>query len=462
MASKTTNLGLIKPAKGEYFNSWNVPVNANFDKIDQAVGDLQTEVQDARGTQASLSDRLDNGLNADGTLKPTTEIVKARSSKVYGSDDVNGDFDVDTRIEQADREIWDARAQLSSLRSGMAWMEDGNVNNSMISGPTNPLTFSGAVVTLNAGVTAVESNINGYRQVARVNKSVTISGAPGTYYLSLDRQPSGEVYFTGIAGSGTTSTFIPTGKLCKFSASATNFVTTGVKPGDILEITGPLGNPNKGQYIVHSTNVEDGVNLATNEIRVIGEFVSASTALDYQIINAITPALNFTGSAHAKKFAKASGKIYIGRCVFDGTNVTSLVNYALKGIYADFTSVTLSLGNFSSTVAHNLGFIPSKIEIYASQANDFSQPLEPLSIAEMSTGASSITTGSASLSPATPQVITYTPPALTYTPPTLMRSVIVRFTDTTIEIKNATNGVFYKDFSGSTQTSGYLYIVAER
>jgi len=462
MATKTTNLGLIKPAKGEYFGSWHAPVNGNFDVVDQSVGDLQTEVLNARGSQGSLTARLDNGLNADGTLKPTTEVVKARSSKIYGSDDVDGDFDIDKRIEQSDREIWDARAQLPSLRAGMAWMEDGNTNNSMISAPSNPLTFSGAVVTLNGGVSDVEANINGYRQVARVNKSVTIAGAAGNYYLSLDRQSSGEVYYTGIAGSGTVSTYIVTGKLAKFSASATNFVTLGVKPGDILEITGPIANPNIGQYVVHSTNVEDGVNLATNEIRVIGEFTSASTGLDYEIINTITPALNFTGTAHAKKFAKTSGKIFVGRCVFDGANVTSLVNYALKGVYADFTSVTLGGGDFSSTIAHNLGFIPSKIEIYASQANDFSQPLEPLSVSEMSTGGASITTGSASLSPATPQAITYVAPVITYTAPTLVRSVIVRFTDTTIEVKNATNGVFYKDFSGATQTSGYLYIVAER
>jgi hypothetical protein len=33
---------------------------------------------------------------------------------------------------------------------------------------------------------------------------------------------------------------------------------------------------------------------------------------------------------------------------------------------------------------------------------------------------------------------------------------------TTINVKNVTNGVFYKDFSGAAQVTGFLLIIAER
>lgn len=487
MATKTPNLALIKPAKGEYFNRWNEPVNGNFDIIDEVVGLLDDEVTTARGTEATLADRLDNGLEPDGTLKPSPEFVAARSSTVYGSDDGSSDYTLDKRIEQADTEIWYARQQRSKLIDALAWAEDGNSQNTVISAASNYLTFSGAVVTLNGAVTNLVANINGYRQVVRTNKTATISGAAGTYYLYLDRSAGGETIYTIPASSGQASTYTPTSKLSKFVSTSGNFVTAGVKPGDILRVTGPISNPNIGDFIVHSTNVEDPSNLNPNELRVIGELATSSSGLDAQIVNPIAPSFGFTATAHAKKFTRVSNRIFVGRCVFDGSNVTSVTIYALKGIYDEFSSVT---ANFSLIVSHNLGYVPSKVEFYGSQANDYSQPLEVLSVAEMTAGGASITSGSVGTTPAvvnfnagsttltpnTPQVlsytaptlsftdmvVTYTPPAITYTSPVLKRSVVVRFTDTTLEVKNATSGLFYRDFGGSDQASGFLRIVCER
>lgn len=448
MAQKTLNLGLILPGLGEYFNRWNEPTNTNFSVIDEAVGALQSEVADARGGSTTLAERLDTSLNADGTLKDVPEVTRARSSSIYGSQTSGGaDFDLDDRIEQGDVEVWNARQQLSSLIDSVAWAQDDTQHNSLISGPTNPLTASGAVVTLNGATTNVIANINGYRQKVRTNKTVTISGAAGTYYIYIDRNPTGSVFFTPPASSGTTSTYTPTGKLSKYSATGTNFVTGGVKPGDILEITGPGGNANLGKWVIAATAAEDA-NLTTGELRIVGEFNSANTSLSAQVVDPLAPTMGYTASAHGKVWERVSGRIYIGRCVFDGANVTSVTNYAYLGRFATWESVSLSLGAFNISTAHNLGFIPKKVEIYASQANDFSQPLELLSVAEMSSG-------SITLTPASPQ-------SPNYTAPVLQRSVITRFTDTTIETKNATNGLFYKDFNGASQTSGFLYIVVER
>ncbi len=37
-SSFTTNKRIEKPGNNDYVNTWNVPVNANFDAIDQALG----------------------------------------------------------------------------------------------------------------------------------------------------------------------------------------------------------------------------------------------------------------------------------------------------------------------------------------------------------------------------------------------------------------------------------------
>lgn len=487
MASKTPNLGLIKPNKGEYFNTWNVPMNKNLDIIDENLGGVLDEVTTARGSQATLGDRLDNGLDSNGFIKSPTELINARSSTIYGSDDGTTDYTLDTRIEQGEKEIWHARQQQSKLMDALAWAENGNVQNTVLSAATNYITFAGAVVTANGLVTPVEANINGYRQQIRTNKTVTISGGSGTYYVYLQRNPAGEIFYTIPAASGSVATYTPTSKLSKFVTGSGNFVTAGVKPGDIIKLTAPLANPNLGEFVVHSTNVEDPSNLNPNELRIVGEFATASTGIDAQLINTLAPTLGFQSSPHAKKFTVVANKIYIARVIFDGSNVNAVLPYALRGIYDAFTSVT---ANFQATISHYLGYIPSRIYFYGSQANDYSQPLEVLSSADMSDGAASITTGSVgttpaivnfnpgttSLTPNTPQVltyvaptlgftdmvVTYTPPVITYTAPILRRSIRSRFNDITIEVRNSGAGIFYVDYDGTTQVSGYVRVVCER
>lgn len=432
MAKTTPNLSLILPANNEYFNIWDQPINKNFTTIDTVVGALQSEIVSARGSAVDLGTRLNAGLNADGTPIPSSETVAARSSTIYGSLNGATAFALDDRLEAGDVEAFNARQSLPSLADALAWDVDANKSNSVLSAASNYLTFTGAVVSLNGSVTAHISNINGYRQVVRTIKTTTISGAAGTYYLTLTRQAGGEQFITVGGNTGVLGTYTTNGLVAKLTDSSQNFVSLGVKPGDVLTLTAPSGNPNLGKYVVLATNTEDGVNLTVNDIAVIGQFVSTGSGFNYTINNPVAPQFGFTGTAHAKSFARAANKIYVGRCVFDGTNVTSITIYALQGLYNAFTSISLSGGLYSVTVPHNLGYVPSRVQIYGSQASDFSQPLDLLSVADLSGGGS------------------------------LQRSVIAQMSDLTISIKNPTSGLFYKDFGGTSQTSGFLYVVAER
>lgn len=431
MAAKTPNLNLILPANGEYFNIWDQPMNNNWTIVDAAVGSLQAEILAARGSSTTLDDRLSAGLNPDGTPIASSEVSAARSSSIYGS--LNGavPYTLNDRLEQGDRENFTARSSLPSLVDSLAWGEDTNRNNSVISAASNYLTFTGAVVSLAGNVTPLIANINGYRQVVRTIKTTTISGAPNTYYLTLTRSVGGEQYLNVSGNTGALVTYAANGLVARLSDGSQNFVTSGVKPGDVLNITAPSGNPNINQYIVLATNVEDSVNLTTSELAVVGQFVNAGTGFNYTINNPAAPQLGFTSSAHAKSFTRVANKIFIGRCVFDGVNVTSLTIYQNMGVYSGFTSVTLSSGNYSLNIPHNLGYFPSRLHFYGSQASDFTQPLDLLGVGDMTTS-------------------------------TLQRSVIAQANDLSVLVKNPTNGIFYKDFSGTSQTSGFLYVVAER
>jgi len=433
MATKTPNLGLILPANGEFFNTWDQPMNFNLTTIDTAIGNVEAEIEAARGTQPDLNTRLSVSLNADGSLIASPEAAAARVSSIYGGFLQSGPaFELNDRLEAGDREVFDARQALPGLIDSLAWGPDQNKDNCVLSAANNYLTYTGAVVSLNGSVTPMIANINGYRQAVRTIKTTTISGGVGTYYLTLTRTAGGVIYLT-VAGQGSISTYAGNGLLAKFTDTTTNFIASGVKVGDVLNITGPALDPNIDRYVVLATNNEDAVNLTVNDVAIYGQFKAASASLDYTFTNQVDATLGFTSTAHAKSFTRVADKIYLGRCGFDGTNVTSLIIYQSLGVYSGFTSISLLSGNFSSVVSHNLGYFPSKIHFYGSQANDFSQPLEPLSVSALSSGSQ-----------------------------TLLRSVIAKADDLTISVKNATNGVFYQDFGGTSQTSGYLYIVAER
>jgi len=419
MASQTPNLGLVKPARGEFTGTWDVPMNANSDAVDTAVGDLQTEVTAARGSAASLADRLDTGLDPAGNALPSPEIISSRNSKIYGNSAL-----LQPRLDFIDTEILTAREGLSTLRDSVAFNVNGHVDNCVLSAPVGFLTFTGANVYVNGSVTPVVSDINGYRQVVSTQISTTVSGSAGTYYIYLQRNPAGQTVLTG-TGTGAVTTDLSS-NLTVLNDITYNFGSLNVQAGMLLQITS-IGSQNLGTYVIQTV----GYNSNPNNLQIIGNFVSAQAGLNYTIIDPLAPTLGFTGTAPAKRFAPVTNQIFIGQAVFDGTNVTSVLQYALKGHYEGFTSVTLSLGNYSLTVPHNLGFVPTRVQFFGSQANDFSQVIEPMSSADMTSS-------------------------------TLQRSVISAMDNLNVYVKNPTTGVFYKSFAGVTETTGYLFVVADR
>ena len=459
MAKKTGFLGLILPALGEYFNKWNTPVNDNFQKIDDFASAFGSEIETARGSAATLNDRISTAIASDGSLNDVPEVIDARSSKIYGSGSGSGFQKLDSRLEAGDFEMFYGRQSRSTLVDGIAWGDSNVVHNTLVSGPTGPLTISGATVTLNGAVNPVVSNINGYRCVTDINDYFTfpISAASGTYYLYLTRSASGRAVPkptditipVTVNGTGLISVLTSTNKLSKFTAG-TGISLAGVKAGDLITVTGV------GTFLIAQTVTENPTDLDGTSVCIVGEFPSSTSSgsgFSATFTRQTLPTLGYTVIAPSKYWAEYTDMIYIGRCVYDSVTKSitagSLITYPYQAVYTGNPpqSVIPVGGDFTLSIPHNLGFIPRRISIYASQASDFSQPLEMLSVAKMGSGSVTLSSGSQTI---------------TYTAPTLRRSVIVSFTDTYVFIKNATNGIFYEDFNGNAQTSGYLFVVVER
>jgi hypothetical protein len=415
MSTKTPNLGLIKPARGEFTDTWDIPLNANSDSIDTAVGDLQTEVTDARGNADNLNDRISAAIDVDGNPLASAEIVASRNSQTYGAQSTLGE-----RLLDSDNEILAARGGLAGLIDGIASGLSSHVDNSVNTAPGGFLSFTGANLKVDGSSTAVVSDINGYRQVTSSLLTKTISGPANTFYAYLQRSATGTTVLDRTGGgqnTGSVTVDLST-NLTVLNDTTQNFASLGIKVGQQITITS-IGSLNDGTYVIAAV----GYNSDPNNLQIVGQFVTAQASLNYKIVDPIAPTLNTTTTAPALRYVSVSNKIYVGEAVFDGANITGVTPYALKGHYEGFTSVTLSGGDFSLTIAHNLGYVPTSVRVFGSQASDFSQALEPL--------ASGV-------------------------------YVAIKADRSNIYIKDVTNGTFYKDFSGTNKTSGFVFVVADR
>ena len=427
MASKTDNINLILPDNSEYTDIWDVPLNDNFITIDTEIGSIKSEIQDARGSESSLATRIDVALNQDGSLKDVPAVAKASTSQVYGRTDIFSDpLDLNSRILKSEFDIFYVLQGDLDLTTIMSRLGNDWVPDSVVSAANNYLTFTGAQVKADGSVQKIYANINGSLSRIRNLDSVTVSGAAGQRWFALQKNPTGVILTTGTAG--TTNQYpVTTGPLIRFKDTSKNFVSLKVSPGDTLKITSPAAN--KGLYVVDQTNVENP-SCAVDELFIRGNFNSIGASVTYEVVDPFAATLVVEAVAHSPNFVSVPNKIYIGVGTFDGVNVTALTQYALKGRYEEWQAVTLVALNYQNTFAHKLGYMPKKVSYYASQTNDYLSALIPLGVASGASG--------------------------------LERNVIMQIDQTQIQVKNPISGLYYKDYAGVSQTSGFMLMIAER
>lgn len=482
MADRTQYFNLILPGFGEYDDSWSEPVNENFTAIDTALNDVTSEVVSARQSKSSLLSFLQVGHNTDGSLLPAPEVVKSRNSPIYGFKDGGGNvLPLKSRLDSLDYELFFARSGQAKLLDALAFIQTG-LKDMVLSGFVNNvgepawLGSSGANARVDGSVTPLYLLIGGYVARVRTAKNIPISGAAGTYYLYATYLSGGGITVDG--DSTVAPPAVPNGQTSQdtnndmtvFVDATTNFSSSDVSPGDILTL---LNSNDQGQYVVKTV----GFGANVNKIQIIGAFPQGGlSGINYTVADPLAVTLGFSATAPV-----VPGRLYIGEADFDGVAVTAVRSRAFRDLYVGgWKQFNLaSTATHEETWPHHLGSDVLDVEVQVSQANDGTQPVELLSVSDLTNNlAISITDGktlnfsnnlnfnagtsnatltgtvTASLSGSVTGALTGT-----VTP---QRSVAVKWDRNNISAKNVTANLLYKDYSGTLHQTGYVRVVVRK
>jgi hypothetical protein len=481
MAGKTDFLDLVLAANNEFNNTWDVPVNENFQKIDVAIEDISNEISAARFTKTTLAEFLVVAHFSDGTLRPSEEQRAGRNSPIYGDDSGGNDFTLSDRLDRADFELYDAREDESNLLDNLAKrLADRDYLDSPLSGPAdnngapNYLSSSGAEFQVNGDPDEITFNIGGYLMKVREDLNVPVTGADGIKYLVARRPATPFVQFNRNTqqAAATTSNPLNGDKVQVIVDTGQDFAAQGVRPGMKLVIS---NTDNAGTYIIDQVGFDGN----PDQLLIVGIFPVAIASINYLIQDQYKPEF-----AVLTDYVETLGDCYIGEGEFVGGSLISDLSYAYKKKYeSPFTSVDVSTVAIQEVVLnHNLGFVPKKVHIYATETNDGLSPFEPLSVSEVDND----------LSVTIDNTLVYTPESYTqavfdegttdatFEPGELtdgsldgdvtgtidgevfiVNSVRVRITRTQIFIKNIRDNLFYRDYDGTDKQVGFLKVVCE-
>jgi len=510
MANKTSFLELLLPELSEYRDIWNEPVNDNFTKIDTAIDDITTEVINSRQGKSSLLAYLQVSMNNDGSLKPTIEVRQARNSFVFGHRDPVTDvlYSLKDRIRKADEEIWGAREGQTSLLEELAFREH-QITGMVVVGTKNVngyptwLSSSAANVIVNGSSTPIWFMIDGKLCRVRTQENVAITGAVGMKYVYAQYSATGVVIVDGDSGTpppasanGTTSVDVNS-EATLFTDVTRDFTTENVEAGDVLTL---LTGSDAGVYLVK----EVAPGAIVTQLKIQGLFpVGGLSSIDYTITDKVGVTLGFDTT-----LTPAIGKLYIGEAYFDGVAVATIPSDTVSTRALHFKDTFVgewraidvsSPTTFEEIYQHGLRSTILDVSVQVSQANDNSQPVEELSLGQaistlsytpangtlaIGVGTLAVGTGTMAVSAvglsAGSQTITAQPtltgsPALTGAPTLsgtvggslsgtvqMSRSVAINWDVNKVRVKNVHSGVFYKDYSGTIRTAGYLRVVVRK
>jgi len=343
MANQSAFLGLILAGFNEYTDAWDKIINSNFESLDRFASDVSTEIANARFSKASLKAFLEVGHNTDGTIKPLEEVAIAQASPYLGRK-----TSLSERVSQVEKQVWQASLSQGDLLLGLSLRDKIS---KVISAPSNWLTHSDAKVKIDGSTTNIWFLHEGKPCRVRTLKDATVSGSSGTRYIYVEYQANGVQTKSGSAGVISTDS---NGDATYFTESGVDFTNLDVKSGDILRISG-LSDDNakvNGDYVV-KTVAPGAVN---SRLEIVGKFpVLSLSAITYEVRDPY--GVNFGTDSSGS----TSGRLYVGTCEFDGTNVSADPAEKNTGdtyISSSWTSVSSSGSDFFSATGlsfdHNL------------------------------------------------------------------------------------------------------------
>lgn len=475
MASKTDFLQLILPLNGEYEDTWDEPTNENFNKIDVWAKSVEQERVDARFGKASLKEFLEIAHETDGSLKPTVEVFEGRNSFLYGDEAGAVDFDLPTRLNFGDKEVFWAREGLLSLRDSLA--KHTYLKKAILAGAKDSngyptwLGFTGANAQVDGTATNILMTIGGHNARVRSLEQITVSGAAAVKYLYAMFAINGVIRVpTSNNGASGADTINAPSKVRIFRDASIDFTAVDVKAGDVLEIT---GGANEGQYLI--AQVAPDTNFATgdvNALMIVGVFPGGALAsMSYTIADPFAVTFGFDDIK-----AQADDKLYIGEADFDGSSITAVRALHFEDMFVGAWQAVdvVSTPQFNLSWNHNLMSDVLEVIVQASTTNDGLQPIVPMDIGRLTSTLALNFSNTQLFSPGTfnpgSSGATYSPlPSLSGTVTSslggtviLDNAVQVQFTQTAIQVKNPVPGTFFKNFAGAAVTTGFVRVIVRR
>jgi len=456
MPTLTTFLQLSLPFNGEFNDTWDAPLNSNFTKIDAQAKLTNDEIIAARFSKSSLANFLSVSIETDGTLKPTEEVLNSRSSPVYDFTDGAGDFTLDRRLELGDREVFDAREGYPTLRDAMAGRTGSRsqVLSGFTAGSGLPawMGFTAANVQIDGASQELYFHIDGKTARERLLRSVPVSGAIGVKFIYATYSAIGQVRLdrsastNGTAGSDGSNITI-------FEDLAIDFTLEDILPGDILRLTDATAL--FGEYVVKEVAPSGN----SNRLKIIGLFSASLGSLNYTVSDPIAPTY---GSEDTKTLA--AGKIHIGEADFDGGAITAVRPRNFGYCFTtEWRAVDVSGGSptFEEAFNHYFGSSELDIMVEVSQANNDSLPVEHLSPSAINNSIALNFSNTLSFNPGTSDA-SLTGTVTSSLIGNIKPSAKLKWNTNTVTVKNVVSAVFYEDYNGAAQDTGFIRLVIKQ
>lgn len=359
MVTYTTNKKLNKPAYGEFPNSWDVPVNEDWDIIDKALGGVATFTVGATDITLSISEAQNQRILLQGTPGVTRNII---IPFVFGSavTAVGGMWIIDNQTNANQNIITEVSGSqgvtVTLGRRAIVYSNGTNVyfadDVRLISG--TGISVSGSTVSLSVPVTTANG---GTGRTSLTAGSVLIGDstnpvalvAPGTAgnVLTSNGSTWTSAPATGGSGTGITSINFSTASGMGLTLSPASVTTSGSTvnlSGTLTMSNGGTGVSTIGSGVVKS----NGATLSSGTV-ALGSEVTGTLPIGNGGTGATTFAtgvVKFTGSALAGGQTVALGSEVSGTLPVanGGTGQTSLTGL-LRGSGSSITgNATVALG----------------------------------------------------------------------------------------------------------------------
>lgn len=423
MAKFTEHLGLTLPELNEFVNSWNTPLNENLETLDDYLKILEADLVGAgsssgtwsllKGTHTNLANRLAVSLNPDGTvdLSSSPEISDIATSNYRGQFPTPVD-----RLEGLDAEVYDTSQPFGGTRfapglpsAGFPKQSIGDASafrardfgadaGEFLASPGKPyspglvtggdpaLISSGAIgqFTLNVSGSPAIFNIDGYlfrlREGIKVDYSNLSPANNEWVWVYVERDDTGYTGSTFLYDTPAGSSFVDkdlrrlrsgtgdgvtSGSTFTVSGQTFNAIPFEVKPGDLLVVSSGAA---AGSYVIDSV---DG----PEQLTIKGIFRDDLSGVTWYIlddafpnIGAEIPGASPTLSSSRPSFV--AGRVYIGRIQHQtGGPGINAVTFTRGGVYDSGWSAVDAGADFPKTFSHNLGVVPSRVEIWVREAS---------------------------------------------------------------------------------------------